>query len=219
MGWARPGRSAVLGLTAAAIGINRNDDKAHRNLETTLHYAVRTDAPGLPLIDYHTAQTPQQRRGRVFRTRKEELSADNLNTVLSSREWRADSYFTVALWARPGCRVDLDRMARAMRKPHFALYVGRKSAPLGLPLNPAIVEADTFLRALDDRTPSEPEHDVLRRIQSSDSTFRMVACDLDAPGIPADFRKERRRDAISSRSRWQFNDRDEAVFSWNGGDA
>ena len=219
MSWARPGRSAVFGLTAAAIGIDRGDDQAHRNLETTLHYAVRTDSPGLPFIDYHTAQTPQQRRGRVFATRKDELSADNLNTVLSSREWRADSYFTVALWARPSCHVDLESMARAMWQPHFALYVGRKSAPLGLPLNPAIVEADTFLRALDDRTPSEPEHDVLRRIQSSGSISRMVACDLDAPGIPADFRRERRRDAVSSRSRWQFDDRDEAVFSWNGGGA
>lgn len=217
MGWARPGRSAVLGLTAAAIGIDRSDDQAHRNLETTLHYAVRTDAPGLPFIDYHTTLTPQQRRGRVFATRKDELSADSVNTVLSSREWRADSYFTVALWARPGYRVDLDGMAHAMRQPYFALYMGRKAAPLGLPLNPAIVEADTFLRALDDRTPSEPERDVLRQIQLPESISRMVACDFDAPGIPAEYRREHRRDAVSSRSRWQFDDRDEAVFSWNAG--
>ncbi len=217
MGWTRPGRSAVLGLTAAAMGIERSEEDAHRDLQTTLHYAVRIDSPGVPLIDYHTAQTPRQRRGQSFRTRKDELSADILNTVLSSREWRADTYFTVALWARQGCLVDLDGMARAMRHPQFALYVGRKSAPLGLPLNPAIVEADTFLHALDGRVPSELESSILRRIQSSDSRLRVVASDLDAPGIPENFRRERRRDAVSSRSRWQFHDRDEAVFSWNRG--
>ena len=217
MGWARPGRSAVLGLVAAAAGIDRSEDEAHLALETALHYAVRTDAPGLPLVDYHTAQTPRQRRGQSFATRKDELSVDNLNTVLSIREWRADAYFTVALWARQSCRVDLDGMANAMRHPQFTLYVGRKSAPLGLPLNPAITEADTFLSAFDSRVPTEPERDVLLRIGSSDSATRMIACDLDAPGIPPDCRRERRRDAVSSRARWQFDDRDEAVFSWNGG--
>ena len=217
MSWARPGRSAVLGLVAAAMGIDRGDDEAHRSLEMTLHYAVRTDATGLPLIDYHTAQTPRQQRGQSFATRKEELAAGGQHTVLSTREWRTDSYFTAALWARKGCQVDLDSMVRAMRHPHFVLYVGRKSAPLGLPMNPAVVEADNFLAALDGRIRSEPELDVLQRIRSSDGVSQMIACDLDAPGIPHDFRRERRRDGVLSRARWQFNDREEAVFSWNRG--
>ncbi len=219
MSWARPGRSAVLGLVAAAMGIDRSDEGAHRSLETTLHYAVRTDATGLPLVDYHTAQTPRRRRGQSFATRKEELSADNPHTVLSIREWRTDSYFTAAIWARKGCQVDLDNMARAMRHPHFVLYVGRKSAPLGLPMNPTIVEADTFLAALDGHVRSEPELHVLQRIRSSDGRSRVIACDLDAPGIPHDFRRERRRDGVLSRARWQFNDREEAVFSWVDGGA
>ena len=113
MSWARPGRSAVLGLIAAAQGIERTDEAAHRNLEAGLYYAVRTDAPGRPLMDYHTAQTPKGRRGRTFATRREELEADDLNTVLSSREWRADACFTVALWPRLGEAVDLNEMAGA----------------------------------------------------------------------------------------------------------
>ncbi|MCY4377532.1 MAG: type I-E CRISPR-associated protein Cas5/CasD, partial [Spirochaetaceae bacterium] len=88
MSWARPGRSAVLGLVAAALGNKRADEAAHRKLEDALHYAVRTDAPGRPLIDYHTAQTPRARRGRTFATRREELRSENLHTVLSTREWR-----------------------------------------------------------------------------------------------------------------------------------
>ena len=212
MSWARPGRSAVLGLVTAALGIDRTDEAAHRNLETGLHYAVRTDAPGRPLIDYHTAQTPKARRGRVFATRREELESDDLNTVLSSREWRADACFTVALWPRLGKVVDLDAIASALRRPRFALYVGRKSAPLGLPLNPEIIEADTFEAAFHARQPNEEERRVLQSIHVDGVASGMIAFDHDAPGAPSAVRIERRRDAVLSRTRWQFADRLEAVI-------
>ena len=74
MSWARPGRSAILGLVAAAQGVERTDETAHQRLEAGLYYAVRTDAPGRPLLDYHTAQTPKARKGRTFATRQEELN-------------------------------------------------------------------------------------------------------------------------------------------------
>ena len=117
MGWARPGRSAILGLIAAALGIERVDEAAHRNLETGFFYAVRTDAPGRPFIDYHTAQTPKARRGRMFATRREELDADDLHTVLSSREWRSDVCFTIALWPRHDQAVNLSEIVDALRHP------------------------------------------------------------------------------------------------------
>ena len=211
MSWARPGRSAVLGLIAAAQGMERTDEAAHGRLEASLHYAVRTDAPGRPLMDYHTAQTPKARRGLTFATRRQELEADDLNTVLSSREWRSDAYFTVALWPRSGKAVALDEVAAALQRPHFALYVGRKSAPLGLPLNPEIVEAETFGAAFHARHPNEEEQRVLQCIRIDGVASGMIAFDHDAPGAPADVRIERRRDAVLSRSRWQFADRLEAI--------
>ena len=216
MSWPRPGRSAILGLVAAALGFERDGEERHHGLEVALHYGVRSDAPGRPLVDYHTAQTPQARKGQSFATRREELSGE-LNTVLSTREWRVDSYFTVVLWARDGETIDLYDVARALERPHFTLYVGRKSAPLGLPLNPIIIDATTFLAALTARTPTALERDVLSHIGGDDETLPLIACDLDAAGIPRDFRQERRRDVISSRERWQFSDRAEAVFPWDGG--
>ena len=212
MSWARPGRSAVLGLVAAASGIERADEDAHRNLEAGLWYAVRTDAPGRPFIDYHTAQTPKARRGRTFATRREELESDDLNTVLSSREWRSDACFTVSLWPRVEDAVDLDEMAGALRRPRFALYLGRKSAPLGLPLDPAVIEADTFMDAFEKRQPNAEEKNVLKYLRGGDAVPTMIAFDHDAPGVGADTRIERRRDAIASRTRWQFADRLERVM-------
>lgn len=213
MGWARPARSAVLGLVAAAAGIAREDEEGHRVLESGLHLAVRTDAPGVPLVDYHTAQAPKSRRGQSHATRRDELStAQNLNTVVSRREWRTDACFTIALWPRAAASVDMDGLAHAIRRPRFTLYVGRKSAPLGLPLNPEVVEAASFLEALDARKRTGVETAVLQRVRSTDTTT--VACDVDAPGLPEVFRQERRRDGVASRRRWQFDDRVEAVFTW-----
>ena len=193
MSWARPGRSAVLGLVATAAGIERADEAGHRRLDASLYYAVRTDFPGRPLVDYHTAQTPKARKGRTFSTRREELESDSINTVLSNREWRADVFFTVALWRRPAAAVDLDETVAALRRPHFVLYVGRKSAPPGLPLDPEIVEADTFMAAFDARRRNDEEQRILLLARSTDDKGDVIACDHDAPGAPAQTRVERRR--------------------------
>lgn len=211
MSWTRPGRSAVLGLVAAALGIDRDDDEGHGRLEDGLYYAVRIDAPGRPFVDYHTVQTPKARMGRAFGTRRQELQSDDLHTVVSSREWRSDAVFAVSLWPRRDRDVDLDEIAVALRHPRFVPYLGRKSAPLGLPLNPAIVEADTFIDALADRLQSDVEKHVIGRIAGTDAAAMTIAFDHDAPGAPADARVERRRDAIVSRRRWQFADRLEGV--------
>lgn len=211
MGWGRPARSAILGLVAAAQGRERAEETAHRQLDASLYYAVRTDAPGRPLIDYHTAQTPKARKAGTFATRRDELESGDLNTVLSSREWRADACFTVALWPRPNSGVDLDAIADALRRPCFTLYMGRKAAPLGLPLAPAIIGADTFVDAFATRERNVEEVAVLERIRAGDTPAGGIACDADAPGAPPNFRMERRRDTIVSRTRWQFADRLERV--------
>ena len=218
MGWPRPGRSAVLGLAAAAIGHERTDEAAHRALESGLYYAVRTDSPGRPFMDYHTAQTPKARRGRTFATRREELESGDLNTVLSSREWRSDSCFTAALWRRPSSGVDLDAVAGALKRPRFALYIGRKSAPLGLPLDPVVVEADSFMAALDARGRKDGESEILRCLHAGAPPRREIAFDADAPGAPPGAgRVERRRDTVVSRARWRFTERLERVVPWEDG--
>lgn len=219
MSWARPGRSAVFGLAAAALGYDRADERSHRSLEAGLYYAVRTDAPGRPFIDYHTVQTPRARRGRTFATRKAELESDGLHTVVSRREWRSDSCFTVALWPRAGSAVDLDGLSDALRRPQFTLCLGRKSAPLGLPLDPAIVEADTFMSAFEARRRNEGEKAVLNRICPGGAPWREIAFDADAPDVGDidEGRIETRRDAVVGRARWRFTDRRERIVPWEGG--
>ncbi len=212
MSWAIPARSAILGLVAAAQGIKRENEAAHVQLEAGLHYAVRTDRPGRPFVDYHTTQMPKAKRGMEYATRRDELAFDNLNTVLSTREWRTDACFTAILWLRDGQSIDLDRIASSMRQPRFVLYLGRKSAPLGLPLNPQMIEADTFMDAFAKRIATDEEQWIWRQTASSSVASGMIACDGDAPGAPKEGQIQSRRDSISNRPRWQFSERIERVI-------
>jgi len=217
MAFSRPARSAVLGLVGAALGLRR-DDPAHADLERGLGYAVRTDSPGRPFTDYHTAQTPQQRRGKAFVTRRDELSAVTVNTVLSVREWRTDALYTIALWERAGAAVELDAVAAALNLPRFVLYGGRKAAPLGLPLAPRFVEADKLLEAFAaDPVPEEQRRiidRILRRIRPRGSRASgEIAFDLDVEVAAEAEHVETRRDAVVTRARFHFGERREGIVS------
>src|SRR5690606_28703064 len=106
--WDRPSRSAVLGLVAAALGIDRQDQAGHDALDAGYGVAVRVDAPGRLMVDYHTAQTLRQSEVRSARprTRREMIrhgeGRHSLETILSWREVRVDAAYTLALWGREG---------------------------------------------------------------------------------------------------------------------
>jgi CRISPR system Cascade subunit CasD len=216
MGFARPARSAILGLVAAALGLAR-DDPGQPLLEGSFLYAVRTDVVGRPFVDYHTAQTPQQRKGQSYPTRRAELQAESLNTVLSTREWRSDALYTIALWERAGAAVTLDSVKVALGRPRFTLYAGRKAGPLGLPLAPRMVEADSLIAAFaHDELPDAQRTLVDRVVRGSRNRMTSgpseIAFDLDAPITPPPDRIEHRRDAVTERARFQFGERAEGIF-------
>ncbi|HAP98609.1 MAG TPA: type I-E CRISPR-associated protein Cas5/CasD, partial [Rhodospirillum rubrum] len=78
--WDVPAKSAILGLLAAGLGIDRADRTAHEALDRGLGFAVRQDRPGRLLRDYHTAQAPKARKNARWSTRRDELNDDDLNT-------------------------------------------------------------------------------------------------------------------------------------------
>lgn len=144
----QPSRSAILGLVAAALGIKRESEEDLARLADAITIAVRVDAPGSMLRDYHTAQVPGRDSKAVYYTRKDEMNApsDKIKTVLSSREYRCDAYSLVAICLR-GNDWTLEQIVDALRCPTFHLYLGRKSAPPALPLCPQIIEAADLKQA------------------------------------------------------------------------
>ena len=148
----QPSKSAVLGLLAAALGINRADDTLHAAMADAYGFAVKVLSSGSLLVDYHTVQVPPQKRNTVFRTRKDELAAEKLGTLLSNREYRCDTACIVAIWiAQENAPFSFGELQTALNRPKFIPYLGRKSCPLAIPMNPEIKPFDTLKKALDSR--------------------------------------------------------------------
>lgn len=84
-----PGRSAVIGLVAAAMGIRRGDGAAFARLDA-LRMAVGVIDDGLPLRDCHTVETiptaaarnPDSRPAAIARAGRQ------TNTTLTLRDYR-----------------------------------------------------------------------------------------------------------------------------------
>ncbi|MBI5510180.1 MAG: type I-E CRISPR-associated protein Cas5/CasD [Deltaproteobacteria bacterium] len=222
-----PTRSMILGLVAGCLGIRRDQADEQAELERALGVATRTDAPGALLVDYHTAQAPDETRRKAFRkrqgvpiaTRREELSATfdkdgtphALDTQLSQRQYRTDAIFAVCVWLKHGDGPwTVESLAEALRRPVFTPYAGRKAAPLALPFEPALVEADSPVAALRQLRFSLDAHCADRLARGSSE--RVYRWEGEWPGLTAE-RGEVRRDRVLSRTRWQFLTRDEHVLS------
>jgi len=202
---AAPSKSAIIGLLGAALGIRRDEEDRHRRFSDAYGIAVRVDVRGELLRDYHTTQVPPSTGGRRYYTRKDEMAAEKLNTILSQRDYRVDACYTVALWQNAdGAPYSLTALADALQKPHFHLYLGRKSCPLALPVHTQVVDAETLAQAFSMATfPS----DLLDALPMSDLQ-EYVWEEHPAPGIEASMVYPR-RDNVLSRKRWQFRERDE----------
>ena len=146
-----PGKSALLGLMAAALGIRRDEEQRQAALATGYRFAVKVISTGHPLRDYHTAQAPDSVGKFVYRTRRDELviGKERLGTILSSREYRCDAFSLVAVVADDNAPYALEEIQEALMKPRFHLYLGRKSCPVAAPLNPQVTDATGFGEALD----------------------------------------------------------------------
>jgi len=221
----RPAKSAILGLVAAALGIDRGEEEAHAALAREVLCAIRIEnikvrSPRRLMTDYHTAQTPPRGRNQQFATRREEIAdKQNLGTILSYREYRSDCSFSIALWPRISpMRFSLDRLAAALHNPVFVPYAGRKACPLMLPMQPLVLEASNVQEAFAKRDAMCEKQKAFLIQYSLVADPYAVAIDADGAGEMGD-RRERRRYQILNRRRWQFALRDEILRPWPGGAA
>lgn len=143
-----PGRSALLGIIAACLGIERIDQQSQADLARSVLFAVRVDTVkddrGKPLrrqklTDYHT----------VLDARKEYRGlASQKDTIQTWREYWQDSRYTVAVWSTDTPVYSLERIRDALKKPVFTPVLGRKSCPIARPLLEASIKADGCESAL-----------------------------------------------------------------------
>ena len=120
-----PSKSGVIGLLCAALGRPREaplDDLA------ALGMGVRVDREGRLEQDYHTAGGAH-RRGEEYGV----VRADGTRggTVLSYRQYLAGADFLVGLEGDAGL---LSRLDRALERPVWQLFLGRKGFAPGCPV-------------------------------------------------------------------------------------
>ena len=108
-----PSKSGVLGLVAAALGLDR-DNWTDLEPLTCMALGVRHDRPGVLMRDYQTA--------------KNIISADGTKvhaTAVTTRHYLADAAFLAGLESDD--RHLLDRTHAALRDPFWPLGLGRKA--------------------------------------------------------------------------------------------
>jgi CRISPR system Cascade subunit CasD len=214
-----PTRSMLIGLLGAALGVDRADEPAQEALAWGYQFAIQIFGAGRPFTDYHTAQMPSRGKAR-YATRREELAAPDLNTVLTSRDYRTDFLAGLVIAATPDAPFALEALAAALRAPHYTLSFGRKSCAFGLPLEPAVAEYTDAPAALAAVWESRGSNDV------KSALFKGLILRPEVPGpmvmdtamLPpgSDHIIEFLRDQPLSRKRWQFALREVAVLHPQG---
>ncbi|MEU9271943.1 type I-E CRISPR-associated protein Cas5/CasD [Streptomyces sp. NPDC048251] len=115
-----PTKSGVIGLLAAAAGIERDDDTRLAPL-AALRFGVRIDQPGTRIRDFHNAHH----------------AATGKSMPLTERFYLADAVFVAAL---EGEHTLLTALHTALRAPVYPPFLGRRSCPPAHPLELALTE-------------------------------------------------------------------------------
>ena len=225
-----PSKSAVIGLLAAALGCKRNENEKQSEL-AKLVFSVRVDVLGAPIEDYHTVQTPSEQaikydRTKASWTRLDEIEAikwrviqsqsnAEAGAIQSRRTYYCDSVYSIVLCENENDKINwqtleiskLQDIVAFLEEPRFVLYLGRKSCPLSLPLEPQIVTTNNCKSAF--RQAKFKFVDELESILKQTTTIQYYSEEM----LENSQMKLTRRDQPVNRTTWQFTERDEYYFS------
>lgn len=152
-----PTRSGLLGLLGACLGIARNDRVRLQHLADSVGMAVRLDTRTVSpkqdvsrslrvvkMTDYHTVKD----------AREDYSGLKSHETIQTWREYLYDAEFTVAIWSHPDAALTLDELEKAIKRPHFTPYLGRRSCPITRPLFHTRLDASDVPAAFNTVAPS-----------------------------------------------------------------
>ena len=103
-----PTKSGVLGMLAAAQG-RRRTDSIEDLLE--LRFGVRVDQPGVVVSDFHTVH----------------VNGPGKPPIITQREYLSDAVFVAGV---EGSDEVVEALAECLERPHFPLFLGRRSCPV-----------------------------------------------------------------------------------------
>lgn len=138
-----PSRSLVIGIIAAAMGIERG---AERLLDLHRYIRVHTAAAasGSLLVDYHTVLTAGYAQADPVLLRRTGVAG--ANPLLTDRTYHCDAHFVVYVDSEDGELLGTCR--KALLTPVFTSFLGRRSCVPSSPLLPLEPEGQSVLDAL-----------------------------------------------------------------------
>lgn len=109
-----PSKSGVIGIIAASLGYDRNEDEKIQRFNA-LDFAVRVDQEGVLAKDYHIA-------------RKVKANGNLDRTYVTNRYYMEDAVFVVAISHKDDKW--MEEILHALKYPYFQPFMGRRSCPL-----------------------------------------------------------------------------------------
>jgi len=164
---AEPTKSGVIGLIGCALGLKRHDPDLEL-LDRKLIFGVRVERPGTIATDYHTvtgyhraADGGLKFKGGTNAIKNfEKALAYEEYTVLSFRDYLYDAAFLIALSSddenllfQIAGHSENNRWAGTLTKPHWPLYLGRKSC---VPSRPILERLTKEYQNIEDALQKEP---------------------------------------------------------------
>lgn len=104
-----PTKSAIVGLIAAALGYGRKDNRIHEL--NKLNYAVRIEQHGERTTDFQIVEWKKGKR------------------KLTYREYMQDAVYLIAIGSSN--EDEINKIEYALKHPKYALFLGRRSNPIG----------------------------------------------------------------------------------------
>ena len=208
-----PSKSAVVGIISASLGIDRLDSERQASLFTDFDYVIVSSGKEGEMSDYATIQSsrpPSEEKYTILPPRSQELARESLNTILSTKRYVCNGFYTVAIIPRVKPAFDLQRIKDALERPVFIPYLGRKSCPMSFPMSPSIEYYDDLMELLKDKSLWPFMSEWMQSAAYLDkhilhvySTFR-----IDAGSVV----ERRMRDDMPERRSWQFKTRSEYEY-------
>ena len=150
-----PTKSGVIGMIAAAMGIQRNDDPKMLEPLCRLKLGIRVDKEGKLIKDFHMVHEMTGKK----------------DSHITERYYLSDAVFLAALESES--KEYLEDIAYSLEHPVYPLFLGRRSCPVTLPLVIGICD-DSLIPALKNASPLTDSTDSKRIVYESDSSGTMV---------------------------------------------
>lgn len=113
-----PTKSGIIGMIAAAMGIQREDISNRIEQLSKLRFGVRVEREGKLIKDFHMVH--EYKKGKEG------------NSYITERYYLSDAVFLVALESDD--KELLEWIDEALKNPVFPLFLGRRSCPPTLPI-------------------------------------------------------------------------------------